>query len=132
MKTNSLNFKTLILLLTLFLATERTFSQGDVQVKTFTNNYGWTVGNSSQELTFFGEVAVFFEVKKSTLTGKHYYVANIENISNRNLSFGARLTDRYPERTHFSVNIAPGEIKKWGEHLIADTRDIYVLISKPR
>lgn len=124
--------KYLILLVSFIFINGNSIAQQNLKVSTFTNNSGWYVGDESTDVTFFNKISVYIEVKKSTLTGKNYYVAYFENISREHIEFGARLTDQYPSRTHFSVSLAPGQVKKWGEHLQSGVREIYLMVSEPR
>jgi hypothetical protein len=122
---------TLVFLLINFFNTDLHAQQNEIV--TFYNNYGWRVGDFSKYFYLHeGVIQVNIEVKSSTLTGKHYYIVNMENLSDRKITFGARLTATYPSETHFSVTLEPGQIRKWGEHLTAGVNEIYFLASPPR
>ncbi|GGD30715.1 hypothetical protein [Flavobacterium orientale] len=129
---NLLNFKRLLVVILIVVGSQQIMAQQPTDVKVFKNNKGWSIGDISQTAVLFDEIRVRFEVKKSLNSGRHYYVARIENISNRKISFGARLTDKNPTNTQFSVSLEPGQVKEWGEHLTADAVTIYFLASKPK
>lgn len=130
MKTKTL--KTKILVVSIILSFFQFINAQETQVATFTNNYGWDVGNVSKSFYLFNQVEVSIEVKKSYSDGKHQYIVYYRNLTDNKITFGARLSDNYPSRTHFSVTLEADEEKKWSEILAADVRDIYFLISKPR
>ncbi len=96
----------------------------------FTDPYGWNVGDrSSGELSFQGgAVKVSMEVKSSTNSGRSYYVVTFRNTTSSTISFGARVTDEDADETSFRLTIPAGESRRWGEHLDAKLRWVYVIV----
>ncbi len=124
--------KTTIVLLCLLLTGVALHAQQQYEVITFKKESGWQIGDVSPTKTLYGQISVNISVEKSTLTGRHYYKVNIKNISDKTLEFGARLTDKYPNRSHFSVKVLPGKTFKWDEHLSSSAAEIYFLATTPK
>ena len=88
----------------------------------------WQVGDKSRMyFTEDGKVGIQMIVKKSTITGKAYYVVGFQSRTGDTVNFGARVSDREPERTHFSGRASPGKVYTWGDHLPAGLNTVYVL-----
>ncbi len=99
------------------------------RVGTFTNSYGWKLGDTSSEMVMHG-VELTMEVKSSYSSGRLYYVVTFTNISDEDFSGGARISQNQPESTFFSVNLKPGESKQWGENFPPGLTTVYVLLRR--
>lgn len=128
----SKTLKTKILIVSIILSFFQFINAQENQVATFNSTYGWEIGDVSKNYNLFDQVEVSIEVKKSYSESKHQYIVYYRNLTGNKLTFGARLTDKYPSRTHFSVTLNPNEEKKSSEILAANVKEIYFLISKPR
>ena len=88
----------------------------------------WQVGDNLQMyFTDNGKVGIQMMLKKSTLTGRVYYVVGFQTRSGQPVEFGARVSDSEPSWTHFTGRAAPGKVYTWGEHLPANLDAVYVL-----
>ncbi len=96
-------------------------------ILTFTNNYGWKVGDVSSTQNAQG-VSISFTVASSTQAGKHYFRARICNTGSTPWSGGVRLTDSYPDRAHVTAQAQPGGCYALSEQFMASSKTIYVWV----
>lgn len=96
-------------------------------------NGAWQVGDKSQMYhTDDGKVGIQMIVKKSTITGKSYYVVGFQTKNGTPVKFSARVTDKEPTKAHFTGRAEPGKVFTWGEHLPANLNAVYVLYDASR
>lgn len=96
-------------------------------ILTFTNNYGWKVGDVSTTQNAQG-VSISFTVASSTQAGKHYFRARICNNGSAPWTGGVRLADAYPDRAHVTAQAQPGGCYTLSEQFMASSRSIYVWV----
>ena len=116
------------LLAVLVLITLPLASQAQEVIR-FSNNHGWLPGDKSSVYhTQNGKLAMQMVVKKSSNTGRHYYVVGFTSKTGKREEFGARITHVEPTRTHFRMRAEPGKASSWGEHLPTGLKTVYVYI----
>ncbi|MFN7220979.1 MAG: hypothetical protein ACK5UX_10105 [Burkholderiales bacterium] len=101
----------------------------NAEVVRFTKGPGtsWSVGDKSQMyMTQDGKVGIQMIVKQSQNTGRYYYVVGFQTRGGP-IKFSARVTDREPDKAHFTGRIEPGKTFTWGEHLPAGLNAVYVI-----
>lgn len=96
-------------------------------ILTFTNNYGWKVGDVSTTQNAQG-VSISFTVASSSQEGKLYFRARICNNGSTTWTGGVRLTDSYPDRAHVTAQAQPGGCYPLSEQFMASSRAIYVWV----
>ncbi|WP_269715475.1 hypothetical protein [Caulobacter sp. NIBR2454] len=98
-------------------------------ILTFTNNYGWKVGDNSNTQNAQG-ISVSFTVASSTIADRMYYKARFCDAGSGAWEGGMRLTATYPDRTHATIRVPQGGCTGWSDHLIANAKNIYILVDK--